>query len=111
MFKILAIAEREISRGFRFSGVDIQIAETVEVAKKLLLEAMHKKNYGIVIIDEGHLNGFDEPTKKLVEDSSSPLIVPVPLEMKWHKNNRKKEDTYVREMIRRAIGYQIKIKQ
>lgn len=110
MFKILAIVEREISRGFRFSGVDIKVAESSELAKKLLLETMRKKDYGVVIIDEGYLNGFDEPTKKLVEDSSSPLIVPVPLEMKWHKNNKKKEDTYVREMIRRAIGYQIKIK-
>ncbi len=110
MFKILAIIEREIARGFRFSGVDIKVAESSELAKKLLLETMDKKDYGIVIIDEGYLNSFDEPTKKLVEDSSSPLVVPVPLEMKWHKNNKRKEDTYVREMIRRAIGYQIKIK-
>jgi vacuolar-type H+-ATPase subunit F/Vma7 len=110
LFKILAIVEREVSRGFRFSGVDIKVAESSEHAKKLLLETMGKKDYGIVIIDEGYLKSFDEPTKKMIEDSSSPLIVPVPLEMKWHKNNKKREDSYVREMIRRAIGYRIKIK-
>jgi vacuolar-type H+-ATPase subunit F/Vma7 len=110
LFKILAIVEKEVSRGFRFSGIDICVAESPEQAKKLLLGTMGKKDYWIVIIDEGYLNNFDDPTKKLVEDSSSPLVVPVPLAMCWQKNNTKKEDTYVREMIRRAIGYQIKIK-
>ena len=109
MFKILAIVGTDLSKGFKFSGVDVKTAESSEVAKRVLLETLETKDYGIIIINEGYMNDFDEPTKRLVSKSNVPLVVPMPLEMKWKESDKKKVDTSVQEMIRGILAYQIKI--
>lgn len=110
MLKVLAIVEPEIARGFKLSGVAIEAAQSAQLVKECLLKAMKDKNYGIIIIDSTHIDSFDEHTKRLIEDSSVPLIVPLPLEMRWKKESGGEADTYVGDMIRHAIGHHIKIK-
>lgn len=109
MSKVLAIVNPEVSRGFKFSGVQIKSTPSPELAKRHLLDALRSRDYGIIIIDEDYLSSFDEHTRHLVEESIVPLIVPVPLEMRW-REKAARSDSYVQEMIRRAIGYHIKIR-
>ena len=110
MLKILAIVEPEVARGFKLSGVEIRAVQSAPLVKKCLLEAMENKGYGIIIVDEAHIGSFDEHTRRLIEDSSVPLVVPLPLEMRWGREDGKRADTYVADMIRHAIGHHIKIK-
>ncbi|HHT9154586.1 MAG TPA: V-type ATP synthase subunit F [Candidatus Tripitaka sp. YC43] len=116
MLKILAIVEPEIARGLRLSGVETRIAHSPTQVKDCLVEALSCRDRasalscGIVIVDKAHVDSFNEGTKRLIEESSVPLVVPLPLSMKWSKDRDKGSDTYVKDMIRHAIGYHIKIK-
>lgn len=110
MLKILAIVEPEIARGLRLSGVETRIAHSPTQVKDCLVETLRSKDCGIVIVDKAHVDSFNEGTKRLIEESSVPLVVPLPLNMKWSKDRDKGSDTYVKDMIRHAIGYHIKIK-
>ncbi|MGR3310084.1 MAG: V-type ATP synthase subunit F [Candidatus Brocadiales bacterium] len=110
MYKILAIANSEVVKGLRFSGINVLGVDTPELAKKSLLDVMKSKDYGIVIIDESLERTFDDYTKRLIEESGTPLFVPLPLQLIWQEIEVPPDDTYVVDMIRRAIGYQIKIR-
>ncbi len=110
MYKILAIANSEIVKGLKFSGIKVLGVDTPELAKKSLLDAMKSKEYGIVVIDEALERTFDDYTKRLIEESSTPLFVPLPLQLIWQEVETPADNAYVVEMIRRAIGYQIKIR-
>lgn len=110
MYKILAIANSEIVKGLKFSGIKVLGVDTPELAKKSVLDTLESKDYGIVIIDESFEQTFDDYTKRLIEESSTPLFVPLPLQLIWQEVEAPADNTYVVEMIRRAIGYQIKIR-
>lgn len=110
MYRILAIANSEVIKGLRFSGISVMGVDTPELAKKLLLDVMKGKDYGIVIIDETLEQTFDDYTKRLIEESSMPLFVPLPLQLIWQEIDTPADNSYVIEMIRRAIGYQIKVR-
>lgn len=109
MYKILAIANSEVVKGLKFSGINVLGVDTPELAKKALLDVMKGEDFGIVIIDEAFKRTFDSYTKRLIEESSTPLFVPLPLQLIWQEVEAPPDDTYVVDMIRRAIGYQIKI--
>ena len=110
MYRILAIANSEVVKGLRFSGINVMGIDTPELAKKFLLDVMKGKDYGIVIIDETLEQAFDDHTKRLIEESSTPLFVPLPLQLIWQEIDTPDDNSYVVEMIRRAIGYQIKVR-
>lgn len=110
MYKILAIANSEVVKGLKFSGINVMGVDTPELAKKTLLDVMKNNDYGIVIIDETLERAFDDHTKRLIEESSMPLFVPMPLQLIWQEIEAPADNTYVVEMIRRAIGYQIKVR-
>lgn len=110
MYKILAIANSEVVKGLKFSGINVMGVDTPELAKKSLLDVMQNNDYGIIIIDEALEQSFDEQTKRLIEESNTPLFVPLPLQLIWQEAEMPADNSYVVEMIRRAIGYQIKIK-
>ncbi|HHT9132385.1 MAG TPA: V-type ATP synthase subunit F, partial [Candidatus Tripitaka californicus] len=93
MLKILAIVEPEVARGLRLSGVETRIAHSPTQVQDCLMETLRTKGCGIVIVDKAHVDSFNEGTKRLIEESSVPLVVPLPLNMKRRKDRDKASAT------------------
>ena len=105
-YKILVIVNSEIRPGFKLSGVDVISPETAEEAERIIEKEIEGSDYGIIILDENYLEKFSEKVKNEVLDSVVPLIVPVNL-------SRVSEETpeeYLENVVRRAVGFQIKVR-
>lgn len=105
--KILAILYPDVAMGFKMAGVDIWRAEDVKSAENLVLKALNEDSYGIVILEEELYEGFNQKLKDMVMDSVIPLIVPIPIK----RLSGERVEDYLRNLIRRSIGFYIRIRR
>lgn len=105
MKRVVFITPEDARYGFRLAGVR-QIVTSVEEAETVLSEALSDKETGIVVLDERLSRRIDVEKLRAVEERwfGLFLILPAP-----EKPVTGIED-YAIEMIRRAIGYHVRIR-
>lgn len=106
--KILAIVPEDFVLGFKLAGLDTKGCASLEEAKESLANEMSHRRYGLVLIDEEFFLSFDIRFKKRLQETTLPLIMPIPLK-KGFKEEAKAKD-YFLKMVHDAIGYEIRIK-
>lgn len=106
MYKLVVVTDPVNGAGFRLSGFDV-VETSVERVKADLLNLMTQKDVGIVAINEDLMRSLDEITARQVEASDVPLVVPFPAFRSWEIP--KVGEGYIAQLIRRAIGYHIKL--
>jgi len=104
--KILVIMEKEVKPGFQLAGVEVWSAGEAQEAQNLMEQAMDDGKYGIIILEESFLDNFDPKVRNEILDSVVPLVVPINIKEAKKMGARK----YLEDMIRRAIGFQIRVK-
>ena len=105
MFRLAVICPEKLAKGFELTGVDVFTSDSKERTADLLFQTIEAKKVGLVILPQEHFEGFEERRRKQVEELDVPLIVPVPM----IRENEMKAEEYVSQLVRRAIGYQVKI--
>lgn len=101
------IAEADAVVGFRLAGVETVAAAGPEEAERLLQTWITEGGSAVVLVTQALLDGFSEATRRRLEKLSVPLVIPLPLVPAWQKE--KPSQDYILSLIRRAIGYQMKI--
>lgn len=101
------IADAESVVGFRLAGVEAVAARDAEEAERLLRECLAEGRASLILVKQSFLEGFSEITRRRVERLSVPLVIPIPLPDAWSREEPAQD--YVLSLIRRAIGYQMKI--
>lgn len=109
MYKILAIVGSEVVNGFILAGIEAVHVKSKEEAKQTLMDNLSKNKYGIIIIEEALYEGLDLHLRKTIDKGSLPLVVPLPMEMKWKEGDFSTKSDYIARLIRRIIGYNVKI--
>ena len=105
MFKLTVICPEKLAKGFELTGVDVFTSDSKEKTERLLLQTIEEKKAGLVVLPQEHLESLDERKRKELEKLDFPLIVPVPM----IRETEMTPEEYVSQMVRRAIGYQVKI--
>jgi len=106
MKKIAFITPPDASYGFGLSGVPQQIVKAVET-EEALKNRMAEPGNGLIIIDERLLQGMTEERLRELEQAWQHgilLVLPSPI-----KPPAEVED-YAARLIRRAIGYHVRLK-
>jgi vacuolar-type H+-ATPase subunit F/Vma7 len=101
------IADADSVVGFRLAGVDAVAAKGPEQAERLLRASIAQGGVSLILINQGFLDAFSDATRRALEKLSVPLIIPLPISPTWWKEEPSQD--YVLSLIRRAIGYQMKI--
>lgn len=101
------IADADSVAGFRLAGVDAVAAGGPEEAEHLLRACLSEGCASLVLINQSFLEGFSETTRRKLEKLSLPLVIPLPISPEWWRDEPSRE--YILALIRRAIGYQMKI--
>lgn len=109
MPKYQVITDPETAAGFRLSGVDVFTVRDNSETEGLMQEILDRGECALLLINEHLLEQVSVKLHRRIERTSLPLVVPVPLADKWWKEERGME--YLLRLIRRAIGYQMKIKK
>ncbi len=109
MNKVLVITYSDIAVGFKLAGVDVITPDKDEEISDLFEECLNNNEYGLVVVEEAFLSNLNEWTRKKLDKAEEPIIVPISTPQKWDR--KEAADTYLTRLVRKAIGYQIKIKQ
>ena len=108
MCKVLVITDPEIGIGFKLAGVEVMEVATSSEAEALLKDCLTDDRYGMILINEDYVSDFEQKSQILIEESTIPLIIPLPIRMKWEIESAK--STYVDDLVRRSVGYQIRLR-
>ncbi|MBI5327125.1 MAG: V-type ATP synthase subunit F [Deltaproteobacteria bacterium] len=109
MSKLLVITYPDTSLGFNLAGVEVKETEEGGDITPMLLEIIQAGNYGLLAIEEKLLAKVDEGILKRIRKTGIPVIVPINTPKSWH--GEADMESYIARLIRRAIGYQVKIKR
>lgn len=109
MAGLLIITEKGMSGGFRCAGFECAEAAGGEEAGALLSSAQKDGKYGLVAVEERLLANVPEAVMRRLAKKGLPVIIHLNLPKKWEE--KEYGESPVVRLIRRAIGYQIKIKR
>ena len=105
MKKVMFITAQDARPGFGLAGIDQYIAEPHEL-EDVLSKAVSDSENGLIIIDERLTAGIDEHRLKEIEQAwhGVVLVLPSPLAASGEIED------YAARLIRRAIGYHVRIR-
>jgi V/A-type H+/Na+-transporting ATPase subunit F len=109
MARVVVVTDPETAMGFRLAGIEVLVCRKEDEAQHHLSEFLEKKESGIVMFDESYLSVLPERFLRRLEGSLQPVFVPIPHIQSWREGEKKEE--YLARLLRRVIGYQIKIKR
>ncbi len=105
MKKIAFITPPDARYGFSLSGVP-QFAVETDAAEEMLKKAMAEPDNGLIIIDERLIAGMPEERLRELEQGWHGILLVLPSP---EKPPAEVED-YAARLIRRAIGYHVRLK-
>ncbi len=106
MFKFVIVTDSDRASGFRLAGVEVLEAGSTEEAKKIIPPLLYKDDVGIVAVNEEYMLSLDEKLMDRIEKMHRPLIIPIP-----SKSKEVDRRTYIEQLLRKAIGYNIVLKR
>ncbi len=109
MGNVVALVDEDTARGFRLSGIGTRTTETPEELLAFADALRKDAEVRLVLVDESLFHKLPERVQGRLENSKSPLFIPIPA-VRPSKGAVKPEE-YVARLMRRAIGYQIKIRR
>lgn len=108
MSEMVIIARSGRADGFSMAGfnvIEASLQDIEDVAQSCALSG----DFGLIVIDDDLYNGLGKETLKRYQKTSKSLLMPIELPKGTMEGTFK--DTYIEKIIRRAIGYQLKIKK
>jgi V/A-type H+-transporting ATPase subunit F len=105
MKKIAFITPQDTAHGFSLSGVP-QVVAAYDEAEDMLKKAMNEPDYGLVVIDERLIAGMTEDRLRELEQAWNGILLVLPSPV---KPPAEVED-YAARLIRRAVGYHVRLK-
>ena len=107
MYKVTAIVPAGQGIGFTFAGVHVRESSSVTEAHNILSTEIDDGHNGIILIDETFSKNLPPKLSKRVDESTVPLVVSIPVITK--REFVRSRDEIIENIIRRAVGYSIKI--
>jgi vacuolar-type H+-ATPase subunit F/Vma7 len=104
--EVLVVMGKEVKPGFLLAGVHVEEAKDGKEAEKIVLDAIESGKYGIIILEEEFLEDFDPRNKAKILESVVPLVVPISVTL----SSTISVEEYLEMVVRRAIGYHIKVR-
>ena len=100
--KVVVVADKYTSLGFRLAGVEEAFPLEGREAEKKVEELLGSEGVGIIVINEKLLASMDWRLKKRIESAAKPTVVAVP-----DKSGRAEEAESLKEMVKRALGFEL----
>ncbi len=105
--KVGVVCDPFVALGFRLAGLSPTVASDAEAARRLLGDMLQEPDWGVVLLQED-LVPDPAAERRGYADRDLPLLIPFPgpeLERGPGEAER-----YVAELLRRAIGYRVRLR-
>jgi len=104
--RLVVIATPGLSAGFALAGIPVFEASDGADAARQIQYAVDDAKAGVIIIDEPLYREVSEDLRRTLERSTLPVVIPVP-GPDWTAEASAHE--YIVEILRRAIGYRVRL--
>ncbi len=109
MAYVVVVTDPDTALGFRLAGIQTLAVQQTQEAPGLLRELLERGEASVVMVDEGYLPLLPERLRRRIEESLKPVFVPIPQIQAWREGERRED--YLARLLRRVIGYQIRIQR
>lgn len=106
---LIVITDPDTALGFRLTGAEVTVVTGREDAADRLLGLLRRKEAGIVIYNEEYRTALPEKSQTALEDSVTPVFFAIPVARARRIGESREE--YLGRLLRRTIGYQLKLKR
>jgi V/A-type H+-transporting ATPase subunit F len=109
LYKVVVLTDSDTADGFRLAGVDVQVVDSNEMARKQLNSFLDDDSTGIIAINEKMMAAIDERTQKKIDSIYRPIVISLPIkeQLEMGEDHR----AYLSRLIRRAIGFDITLRR
>lgn len=109
MRKLIIMTDEATADGFRLAGVDVIEAslDDMTATKRQLVQLINDDDIGVIGIDEDLMAAVDEATRMKIDKLYRPIVIAIPAKKKLEVSETR--HAFLASMIRRAIGFDIKI--
>ncbi|MBI4401767.1 MAG: V-type ATP synthase subunit F [Nitrospirae bacterium] len=109
MVRLTVITDPDTALGFRLAGIEATEVTGAGEAAERLLALLRAKGTGIVVYNEEYRSAIPEPYQTAMEQCLAPIFFAIPVARAGRITERREE--YLARLLRRTIGYQLKIKR
>ena len=109
MYKLVVLTDPDNADGFRLAGVDVQVVETKDEARRRLNDLIDDESSGIIAVNEQIMGAIDERTQKKIDSIYRPIVISLPIREQLHMGEDHR--AYLSRLIRRAIGFDITLRR
>ncbi|HVA57688.1 MAG TPA: V-type ATP synthase subunit F [Gemmatimonadaceae bacterium] len=106
-YRVRAVATPAVAAGLRLAGLPADDAATSADAADRVAEIVDQPELGILLVEQPLFDGFPASFRHDLETRALPIVVPMP-RATWGGLPERAE-TYILELLRRAIGYRVRL--
>jgi V/A-type H+-transporting ATPase subunit F len=109
LYKLVVLTDSDSADGFRLAGVDVEVVESPEEARRKLASLVDEDSSGIIAVNERLMSCVDERLRKKIDSIYRPIVVSLPIREKLEMGEDHR--AYLSRLIRRAIGFDITLRR
>jgi vacuolar-type H+-ATPase subunit F/Vma7 len=106
-WRVRVLASPATAAGYRLAGLAAEEVARASDAGERLVAAAAVAGVGIILVEQALLDAVPSATRRAIDRRALPIIVPIPLPNWTHAADS--TDTYIVELLRRAIGYRVRL--
>ncbi len=106
-YRVRALATPALAAGLRLAGLPADEVEDAAAAAERVSALIEEPDLGILLVEQPLFDGFPAGLQRALEDRALPIVVPVP-RAAWGAATDRAE-AYILDLLRRAIGYRVRL--
>ncbi len=109
MAALLLITGKGVAQGFRLGGFKCREIEEDSDIDEVIEEEFESGGLGLICVEERFHERISDRVLKRVRKHGLPVIISMDIPGRW--DEAATEESHIARLIRRAIGYQMKLKK
>lgn len=106
--EIVAIVPPDLGPGLKLSGLRVYELTSTDEVRSRVEALMDEQGAGILILSQRYYEALPDRLRNQLDDSVAPMLVTFPDKISFEETEEDHRK-YVSELIKRAIGFQIKV--
>jgi vacuolar-type H+-ATPase subunit F/Vma7 len=106
--RVVVLCRPASATGFALAGLEPVAVQDDSEARRRLPALLADAGLAILLVESGFYDALDDETRRLISSRVLPLVIPFPRPA-WTEGAAA-SDAYVVELLRRAIGYQVRLR-
>ncbi len=106
--RVLALCRPPSAVGFALAGLQPMEAQDAGEANRRMSALLADTSLGIVLVESSLYEALDEEVRRRISSRVLPLVIPFPAPA-WTERAAA-SDAYVVELLRQAVGYQVRLR-